>query len=246
MGSAPDNADRRYYDDLWREASREENRFERWRREAVVDAIDGLGRRELDILDLGCGRGLLAPHLMAFGRLTGIDWSEQSIAQCRRCWPDAHWKCGSFFEVELPDAAFDLVVSQEVIEHVPRKQQPAYLEVVHRVLRPGGTLVMTTPNRPVMDQHNRWHERHRGQPWSAQPEENLLSSRQVRSMVAGAKMRVRLCRSFIFGYARSPLRALASSWRLRRFPLVGDRLAQLADAGLHLLLVAEKPAHGPA
>src|SRR4029077_6634968 len=60
-------------------------------------------------------------------------------------------------EMDLPERHFDVVVSQEVIAHVP--DQPGYLERAARVLKPGGHLILTTPNRFV-------HER---MPWGAQP-----------------------------------------------------------------------------
>jgi 2-polyprenyl-3-methyl-5-hydroxy-6-metoxy-1,4-benzoquinol methylase len=49
--------------------------------------------------------------------------------------------------MDLPEGQFDVVVSQEVIAHVP--DQTGYLERAARVLKPGGYLIVTTPNRFV-------------------------------------------------------------------------------------------------
>jgi SAM-dependent methyltransferase len=59
----------------------------------------------------------------------------------------------------LPSAAFDSVVAVEVLEHVDRDR--AFLRNVHRVLKPGGTFLMTTPNGDsVPVPHNPDHKRH--------------------------------------------------------------------------------------
>jgi 2-polyprenyl-3-methyl-5-hydroxy-6-metoxy-1,4-benzoquinol methylase len=49
-------------------------------------------------------------------------------------------------------ASFDVVLSFEVLEHMPGHHQHAYVSEIHRVLRPGGLLVLSTPNRDVFSQ----------------------------------------------------------------------------------------------
>lgn len=63
----------------------------------------------------------------------------------------------------LPDHAFDCVVAVEVIEHV--EEDHRFIEHVHRVLKPGGTLLMSTPNGDYVPNTNPDHKRHysRGQ-----------------------------------------------------------------------------------
>ncbi|MBN1503783.1 MAG: class I SAM-dependent methyltransferase [Candidatus Eisenbacteria bacterium] len=46
---------------------------------------------------------------------------------------------------------FDLAVSSEVIEHVRKEDQPILAESISKILREDGTLILTTPNRPVVD-----------------------------------------------------------------------------------------------
>jgi SAM-dependent methyltransferase len=57
-----------------------------------------------------------------------------------------------------PDAWFDVVCSLEVIEHV--EDQFSFLREAQRVLRPGGTLVLSTPN--VLNMNSRWRYLHSG------------------------------------------------------------------------------------
>jgi SAM-dependent methyltransferase len=58
----------------------------------------------------------------------------------------------------LPDAAFDIVVAVEVLEHV--EDDEAFVRHVRRVLRPGGTFLMTTPNGDAVPNSNPDHKRH--------------------------------------------------------------------------------------
>lgn len=58
----------------------------------------------------------------------------------------------------LPDAAFDVVVSVEVLEHVEADR--LFVQQVARVLKPGGYFLMTTPNGDYVPNHNPDHKRH--------------------------------------------------------------------------------------
>ncbi len=58
----------------------------------------------------------------------------------------------------LPDNLFDVVVSVEVLEHV--EQDANFIRQVHRVLKPGGAFLMTTPNGDFVKNNNPDHKRH--------------------------------------------------------------------------------------
>jgi len=104
--------------------------------------VRSLGRAER-ALDLGCGDGRLSVELDS-GELTAADVSAVAMARARRRLPDAR-----LVELEpdaplpFPDAAFDLVLCAETIEHARDVQ--LLLSEARRVLRPGGTLALTTP-----------------------------------------------------------------------------------------------------
>lgn len=58
----------------------------------------------------------------------------------------------------LPDASFAYIVAVEVLEHVDEDE--AFVRHVHRVLKPGGTFLMTTPNGDSVPNSNPDHKRH--------------------------------------------------------------------------------------
>ena len=95
-------------------------------------------------LDAGCGTGRATAALAARGAcVVAVDLGERLVAHARRrcaCRPAV----GSVMALPFPDATFDIVLSTEVIEHLPR---PALaVQEFARVLKVGGHLVLSTPN----------------------------------------------------------------------------------------------------
>ncbi|MGQ0612758.1 MAG: class I SAM-dependent methyltransferase [Planctomycetaceae bacterium] len=163
-----------YYDERWaREDSA--NVFEALRADAIFERIARTGLVAPRILDLGCGRGWLAGALCELGPTTGVDLSDLAAARAR--WPAVEFVTADLFQHPLPEAAFDLVVSQEVIEHV--EDQPRYLDVAARCLKPGGYLVLTTPNAWVQARRTRREL----EAWGLQPVEKWLSRRALRRLL---------------------------------------------------------------
>jgi SAM-dependent methyltransferase len=99
-------------------------------------------------LDLGCGDGRLGAELDA-AELTAADVSAVALGRARRRLPGAR-----LVELEpdaalpLDDATFDLVLCAETVEHVRDVQ--VFLSEIRRVLRPSGTLALTTPASPPL------------------------------------------------------------------------------------------------
>jgi 2-polyprenyl-3-methyl-5-hydroxy-6-metoxy-1,4-benzoquinol methylase len=100
----------------------------------------------LRILDVGCGTGLNAQHLAAKGHtVVGLDLSPVAISKFRQkgfegivC--DVEKEGGAPF----PSGSFDLIFASEVIEHVA--DTATFLAELNRLVRVGGTLVLSTPN----------------------------------------------------------------------------------------------------
>lgn len=101
------------------------------------------GRR---VLEAGSGEGYGAAMLAESGaQVICVDYDETAVAHTRRCYPQVEIVQGNLIDLPLPDASVDVVVNFQVIEHL--WDQPAFLIECARVLRPGGELLISTPNR---------------------------------------------------------------------------------------------------
>ena len=105
-------------------------------------------RRITDVLDLGCGTGrLLLGHHVAEPRrrLVGVDIEAELVGWAQERLPMvASWRRGPLWPpLELPAGSFDLVQAVSVFTHLPLDLQRAWLEEIHRLLRPGGWALVT-------------------------------------------------------------------------------------------------------
>ena len=101
------------------------------------------------ILDIGCGAGIILAGLNSNFK-TGVDLCQRLLERARaRCGPRTTLLEGSAEHLAFESGSFDRVVCSEVIGHV---QDPeAVVREAHRVLAPGGTLVITVPaSRRIM------------------------------------------------------------------------------------------------
>lgn len=104
----------------------------------------------LELLDFGCGDGAFSYEMSRHGaKVSGIDLSEEAIEYSNH--RHGTLKTGgrffveSCYETHFPDSSFDGVLSTDVIEHVQDHRK--FLIEMHRVLRPGGYAVISTPIR---------------------------------------------------------------------------------------------------
>ena len=117
------------------------------------------------LLELGCGSGtdlyLIHDLLKPTGpwRFMGLDASPNAIAQARL--KQRHYGAGVEFlqadlteKLPIADGTVQVVYCSEVVEHLPFPEQ--LLAEIHRVLRPGGYLLLTTPNEPNVFQRSFW------------------------------------------------------------------------------------------
>jgi 2-polyprenyl-6-hydroxyphenyl methylase / 3-demethylubiquinone-9 3-methyltransferase len=106
--------------------------------------------KDLKILDVGCGGGLLAEPLARLGgNVTGIDASDTTIAAAKRhaktSGLDIDYQISSVEELADTKSCYDLITALEVIEHVA--DVDSFLTALVKLLKPDGLLIMSTLNR---------------------------------------------------------------------------------------------------
>ena len=102
--------------------------------------------RDRDVLEAGAGEGYGADLIANIARrVIGLDYDESSVAHIRARYPRVEMLHGNLAELPLDDASVDVVVNFQVIEHL--WDQGQFVAECLRVLRPGGVLLMSTPNR---------------------------------------------------------------------------------------------------
>jgi 2-polyprenyl-6-hydroxyphenyl methylase/3-demethylubiquinone-9 3-methyltransferase len=137
--------DPRQYDDLAGEWWRPGGAFAmlHWLAAARAALVPPARRPGAVLVDIGCGGGLLAPHLAGKGyRHVGVDLTASALAQAATRGVQA--VRGDAAALPLPDRCADVVSAGELLEHVP--DLPAAVREACRVLRPGGLLVADTLN----------------------------------------------------------------------------------------------------
>ncbi len=99
-----------------------------------------------DVLEAGCGEGYGANLIADVARrVIGLDYDEATVAHVRARYPRVDMRHGNLAGLPLADGAVDVVVNFQVIEHL--WDQGQFVRECLRVLRPGGCLLMSTPNR---------------------------------------------------------------------------------------------------
>ena len=98
------------------------------------------------VLDFGCGCGLVTRYFEGFhGDVAGSDLSAPAIDWCRSNLPFAQFEQNGLAPpLRFGDASFDLVYALSVFTHLTEELQLAWRDEVRRVLRPGGSFLLTT------------------------------------------------------------------------------------------------------
>lgn len=125
------------------------------RHEAVYAAIAG-DLAGVRVLEAGCGEGYGAARLAAAGvGVVALDYDASAVTHVRRAYPLIPVVRGNLVALPFGDRTYDVVVSLQTLEHL--WDQDAFLAECGRVLRPGGRLILSTPNRLTFPPGNVFH-----------------------------------------------------------------------------------------
>ena len=111
-----------------------------------------------NLLEIGCGEGrgvaLLQDKVNSY---SGLDKIGEVVDSLNKAYPQADFKQSVIPPLPYPDSSFDSIISFQVIEHI--KDDITYLNEIFRVLKPGGVVLLTTPNIKMSLSRNPWHIR---------------------------------------------------------------------------------------
>ncbi|HSI78737.1 MAG TPA: class I SAM-dependent methyltransferase [Lunatimonas sp.] len=112
-----------------------------------------------DLLEVGCGEGrgieILASQIDSY---LGLDKIPEVIGMLSGKFPDYSFQTAHIPPLsEIPSDTYDTVVSFQVIEHIDDDR--LFLQELHRVLKPGGQAIISTPNINFSLSRNPWHVR---------------------------------------------------------------------------------------
>jgi len=189
-----------FYDTFWTSTRFYRSRFpngdEASRAAIILEYLSGLAEvhdweaHPPRLLDAGSGRGWLTNLLSAYGAAEGCEPVEGAVTTARTLFPHLTFHLATPGELaQRPGAVpFDVVVSSEVLEHVPTPLQAGFVAELAACVTPGGFVILTTPRgelQPVAGES------------SAQLMENWLTEAAVRTLLTQAGLTpIRLRRAF--------------------------------------------------
>jgi len=219
------------------------NAIQRFWHESKKLAIQQLAPSEATdcILDVGCGSGVMSSYLGRGGAtVVGIDSNSLAIEFATKQFArrNVRFELGFVDEDFGVDCSVDKIYCLEVIEHVCRNQARKLLANFHRLLKPGGKLLLTTPNTKSLWPIIEWGLDHFTSAYDLGSDEHvcMYDAQRLTEVCQGAGFRVDAVRtSCLVGVWLAPL-----SWKLARW-LHDLELRSRVGWGAILLCVCSKP-----
>ncbi len=145
--------------------------------------VNSLSRSNLDIIDVGCGRGVFSNLISSYGKVVGIDPVSSVIEYGKSLYPNLELHAFSLedYVYIFPDKKYDLVLCTEVLEHVVDKA--GFINRLKGLVKDGGHIILTTPRKEKQEE---WVNRF-GDP--KQPIEEWISTDDLIKMIDDAGLK---------------------------------------------------------
>lgn len=129
----------------------EPNEEEKIRWEIIEDFLQNIKSKDNFILDLGCGRGWLTNLMTNYGSVIGVEPISPVVQYAKKIFPEIYFICGTSKDLlkKRWDKKFNIVVTSEVIEHVPNEYKSDFINDIYKLLKSEGYLIITTPRKEV-------------------------------------------------------------------------------------------------
>jgi 2-polyprenyl-3-methyl-5-hydroxy-6-metoxy-1,4-benzoquinol methylase len=136
----------------------------RGKKDIVLDVIDQLKLSSgMNILDVGCGSGLMLSDLAKIGHVSGMDASLDGLAFCKEIFNGPLELCHLPENIPYKDRSFDLITMLDVLEHI--EDDLGALSSIKNLLTKNGILILTVPANmnlwshfDVLNHHKRRYE----------------------------------------------------------------------------------------
>ncbi|MEV6413751.1 methyltransferase domain-containing protein [Kribbella sp. NPDC051718] len=141
--------------------------------------------------EIGCGPGNITSYLASLGMdVHGIDLSPRMVEIARTAYPTLRFEVGSMTSLELGDCSLGGLVAWYSIHHLPPVELPGVLAGFHRILSPGGRLLIGS--HAGVEEHRKPTEGYGGIPVSyesfIQPPERIVAAVQAAGFTVTAEL----------------------------------------------------------
>lgn len=140
----------------WSSPHPNEDEAKRWSRISnyLRVAVQKLAYKQIlkpTILEIGSGRGWLTNLLSTFGDVIGLEPVKPVVGQANILFPALTFVQGTtdVLIASQPPKTFDIIVSSEVIEHVPYSEQGHFVRNISRLVSPEGYVIITSPRKEI-------------------------------------------------------------------------------------------------
>ncbi|WP_175545963.1 class I SAM-dependent methyltransferase [Salegentibacter echinorum] len=166
-------------DPNWNKKTPNEEEKLRW--ELIKDFFKKIENknRDLQILDVGSGRGWLTNLLSDYGKVKGIEPVGAVVRHARKLFPELSFvlgKLNDFVKDSEKAGNYDLIVCSEVIEHIPDDDKNKFVHNISLLLKKDGYLILTTPRKEVSNEWNKYL-------MPNQPVEDWLSEDEIKEIL---------------------------------------------------------------